>query len=1037
MFEDKGDEPSIATAAWADPDYYAQKFSYRDGSFWLGRVPGNERNTIGYSGDRHIFLCGETRSGKGRAFILNNLITWPGSLISIDPKGENATVAAARRGPGNEFCEGMEQDTFVLDPFEVANVDDELRGFFDPMLALDPDDPRLIDKARMIAAAICVPKDGAGDANVWIERGQGYLSSIIMHVVTSPVFGSQPRTLSLVRECVLAGMHEEAKLLAADPDCQNVSGIEIMLNDMVENPGCGGVISRQGASYLSSYNKNPEYFDSIKTNAENETAFLDSPSIRNVVGGEGGQNRRWNRTFEAASVKTSPQGVSVFLCLPQGEEEVYSRWQRLMIYSLTDAIVSTRGKPARGDILISLDEFLSLSKMKRLEDGMEALAGAGGKLFIAVQKFGRLKAIYGQNWETFISGAGCQIWFAADEVEGSSQYLEKALGKTEIIRISSNEGTSESTTHTRTKSTATGETHTSGTADQTGSSQTVNQSTSKQRGWSKNWQNGQSIQWGSQRGSSEGTSKEPWFIFAPLRSGSQSGTNRSTSSGGGSNTSRGGGTSGSRTDTYGRSDSQNTSHTVNQSTAHSHTTTDSDAFAEGETATRGRSETFHTKPLLTVNEANKLLAKQDDIEDMRYPGFALIRIAGEDPFVVRKCYYDQDIAFTRLYTPHPDHEFIPNDRRLLLPFEDTDDLYYELRSDDRKLLEKYGYQIALTENVYNSVGLEYWPGDPLPTLMTLIEPDQRVTKLLSPSHGLIADITDTKTSVSVTIRQRQPLNEVRRKELNDTFFGGRVTQILRQINDQEKEEDELRNRKEAEQRERTERENKKKQEIRRRIEESRRIESKTKRSWLVSSIVTTALIVLFFLNLYGVTNDLIRFKASSDVNRLIVEESEMLAKHEDREGMLQRLDYIAHCNIFLFEKFVQSQDFKLHLVRPFPEREALQDSLVNSFSNQVYPMDGTDQSCDEILGLLGRQNIHYEVANIEIKNRDRRIGLMAHVGFRDSLSQQLSFSRNLVLFLCLAAIAATLTLLKRRKRNQLHAINNKRRNLQNELDAKL
>ena len=54
-----------------------------------------------YTGDRHLLTVAPTRAGKGVAAIIPNLLTYPGSALVIDPKGENAMVTALRRGPGH------------------------------------------------------------------------------------------------------------------------------------------------------------------------------------------------------------------------------------------------------------------------------------------------------------------------------------------------------------------------------------------------------------------------------------------------------------------------------------------------------------------------------------------------------------------------------------------------------------------------------------------------------------------------------------------------------------------------------------------------------------------------------------------------------------------------------------------------------------------------------------------------------------------------------------------------------------------------
>ncbi len=76
-------------------------------------------------------------AARAPASIVNNLILWPGSVCVVDPKGENATITAARRGKGSAHCTGMGQAVQVLDPFKAAQVDDSLRGRFNPLDALD------------------------------------------------------------------------------------------------------------------------------------------------------------------------------------------------------------------------------------------------------------------------------------------------------------------------------------------------------------------------------------------------------------------------------------------------------------------------------------------------------------------------------------------------------------------------------------------------------------------------------------------------------------------------------------------------------------------------------------------------------------------------------------------------------------------------------------------------------------------------------------------------------------------------------------
>jgi hypothetical protein len=65
---------------------------------WIGEACEAGNLPLGYADDRHVCLVSGARGGKGTGVIVPNLCLWPGSAVVIDPKGENATVTAQRRG---------------------------------------------------------------------------------------------------------------------------------------------------------------------------------------------------------------------------------------------------------------------------------------------------------------------------------------------------------------------------------------------------------------------------------------------------------------------------------------------------------------------------------------------------------------------------------------------------------------------------------------------------------------------------------------------------------------------------------------------------------------------------------------------------------------------------------------------------------------------------------------------------------------------------------------------------------------------------
>lgn len=249
-------QPRVGTAKWANPFVAAEALPYEPGAIWLGRNPLNSNQALGYKDDRHVLLCAGTRAGKGRSMIVSNLALWPGSICTIDPKGENATVLANRRGSGSEYCDGLGQDTYVLDPFRCAQVDHSHRAYFDPLSTLNGNSPDLPRMAGRLAEAMTI--DPGGEGGQWAKRGQNMIRTIIMHVMTDDAFaqeddaGRSLRSITTVRRLIAAGDTWAHNMLVEMGADNPFSPMELLWDAIAHNPAFDGVISDQGASLLHS-----------------------------------------------------------------------------------------------------------------------------------------------------------------------------------------------------------------------------------------------------------------------------------------------------------------------------------------------------------------------------------------------------------------------------------------------------------------------------------------------------------------------------------------------------------------------------------------------------------------------------------------------------------------------------------------------------------------------------------------------------------------------------------------------------------------
>jgi len=605
----------IATAEWADPSLVEQNYAYRDGTIWLGRSASENQVPVGYRDDRHVCVVSGSRGGKGTTSIVNNLILWPGSVFVVDGKGENATVTAARRGAGSEHCKGLGQAVKVLDPFKAAQVEDSLRGRFNPLDALDPANEETIDEAGRIADAVVVIHES--NDPFWDESARAMVKALILHVLTAPEYEDR-RNLITVRKLITRGDWESVEALRAAGEKDIPPAHGLLWTGLANNPPFDGLVAGTGDSFTNMLLNSPKQFESVLQVANRNTEFIDSPAMQRCLEAS---------DFQLSELKTRPEGLSVYLCLPQRFMSTHYRWLRMMIALTVTEMEKVRGQPATGHpVLMVLDEFAGLKRMEVIENAVAQIAGYGMKLFFILQSLEQLKAVYKDNWETFLANSGLKVFFNLED-HFSRDYVSKLIGETEVIREvrSASEGVSESESLSRStsRSSSRGVSETEGTSDSvnTGRSWGVNSSESR----SQNYNYSQGLIFrhydnqriGDSRSQSQGQSRG-WS------EGASHGTSRSTSD--------------SRTE--GTSETEGTTSGTSQS------------------RTAGTSETVHKRALITPDEIGQVFSRIDDRAHPAYPGLALAVISGARPVALRRVNYYEDLQFMGLFDPHPDHPFV-------------------------------------------------------------------------------------------------------------------------------------------------------------------------------------------------------------------------------------------------------------------------------------------------------------------------------------------------------------------------------------------
>ena len=405
---------SHGTAAWGDGRALMTSSGLLLGRKRTGR---KEETLLRYGGEGHLLTAAPTRSGKGTGSVIPNLLTYTGSVVVTDPKGENYTVTARCRR------ERLGQRTVALDPFDLLGSFGlpPSEAAFNPMDLIGTDGTDLLEGASLLADMLVVPQGGRGGENAfWAEEARALLSGLILYVAAKETDGygrpTERRTLLRVRELLTLPREDFRELMEA----------------MQRSTLASGLVARSAARLLQKEDKERS---GVVSTAQSHTHFLDAPRMSRVMG---------RSTFEMRALKE--ERLSLYLILPAHHLDTYSRWLRLTVGCALNEMVHSPGplgeQPA-GRVLFLLDEFAQLGRMEPVVRAVSLLAGYGAQLWLFLQDLSQLKGTYPERWSTFLANTDVLQAFGTNDHE-TARLLSELTGEATIYVETGSESLSRS-----------------------------------------------------------------------------------------------------------------------------------------------------------------------------------------------------------------------------------------------------------------------------------------------------------------------------------------------------------------------------------------------------------------------------------------------------------------------------------------------------------------------------------------------------------------------------------------------------------------
>lgn len=341
-----------------------------------------------YAGQGHVLGIAPSRSGKGVGWIIPTLLTWPGSVLVLDPKRENWLHASGWR------AKAWRQPQYTFDPFA------ETTARWNPLAYVQACTEDPADEIDRIARIMYLDT-GKGETH-WIEGARGAFRGTLAHLWAE---APDALTLGYVAWWTAEHLSNESTLSALAETSQSESA-QIEFRKLLNTP------AKERGSFLSTLGVGLSPF--LLPTVDRATSAND---------------------FDLRTLRKAPMSIYFFVS-PDNAQRI-AVLQRIWWQQVIDTL--TRKLPGPDEpwpVLLLMDEFTMPGPMPLVVDSAGFAAGYGIKIFTIVQSWHQLHATYdAPRAKAFLDTMAVRAYYAPNDIE-SAQKISDELGTTTTRAVS-------------------------------------------------------------------------------------------------------------------------------------------------------------------------------------------------------------------------------------------------------------------------------------------------------------------------------------------------------------------------------------------------------------------------------------------------------------------------------------------------------------------------------------------------------------------------------------------------------------------------
>jgi type IV secretion system protein VirD4 len=368
--------------------------------WWGGTLSGSGiilgRGAVGrlirYTRDGMVMVFANTGAGKGVGVVVPTLLTYPGSMLVTDPKGENYAITSRHRATLGKVR--------MLNPLELGKSD-----CFNPMDVIRRGSYLEVDDAASLAKLMVKPD--ARESH-WDDKAVTVVKCLILHALHQP---PENRTLAYVRRLSAGDGGGFADTLQDIADASpSLAARDIASTIMRSAFKPDGSMSDEYASILSNVDKATESWSD--TAPSGMMALMSTFKLEELL----------------------EETTTLYICVPEEFLDHYSRWMRVMVGCVLNTLTRQKDRQPLHKVMLLLDEVRVLGRLDQLEHQAGLLRAYCIPVLIW-QNLPQIRAVYRDGADAFMATATCRAFFGTeDDITGT--HVASMLGNTTTFSTS-------------------------------------------------------------------------------------------------------------------------------------------------------------------------------------------------------------------------------------------------------------------------------------------------------------------------------------------------------------------------------------------------------------------------------------------------------------------------------------------------------------------------------------------------------------------------------------------------------------------------